>query len=99
MRYFYKAECLNVGDIFKSIEPSVIIAMSSVFQMLHLYLIKLSNGLYSPHLQFNHTELLHSDRIKMNKTLQKPCQLTRGLGLVIQMKIYIFHIKFHSILL
>lgn len=28
MRSFYKEECLNVGDIFKSIEPSVIIAMS-----------------------------------------------------------------------
>lgn len=64
MRNFYKTGCLNVGDIFKSIEPSVIIARVHFFQCLLSYQI-----VYSPHLQFNHTELLHSDRIKTNRTL------------------------------
>lgn len=46
MSNFYKAGCLNVGDIFTSIKLSVIIAMSSIFQMFNLDHIKLSNALY-----------------------------------------------------
>lgn len=46
MSNIYKAGCLNIGDIFTSIRLSVIIAMSSIFQMLNLDLIKLPNALY-----------------------------------------------------